>query len=108
MDKAITFEERHQELRISILKEISNLVQAHKAIEMAVEFSEPIFYGQGIDEQDNAPEIEEITDSGLAIIFHQGNEIERVNLEHLGTDKLIEIVGGLEESLMDAKKFSSK
>ena len=104
MKASKTYINNYHALRIGILEEISRLVQAHRDIEMAVEFQKPIFYGSGVDEQDNSPEIEEITNLGVAIIYYQGDEIERVRLETMGTDKLLEVLEGLEESLADLTK----
>ena len=108
MKQSQRLKKEHNQLRIQSISEIMLLVKKHFDIEMAIEFVEPIFYGQGFDEQDNAPEIEEITDSGLAIVFHQGSEVERINLENLETDKLIEIVRGLEKSLESINEFLKK
>lgn len=105
MKASKNFTNSYHALRIGILEEISRLVQKHLFdLEMAVEFPKPIFYGSGIDEQDNPPEIEEITDSGLAIIFYQGSECERVRLETMETSKLLEILEGLELSLEGLEK----
>lgn len=91
--------EKNQELRNRIVAEIMLLVKKHIFdLEVAVEFQKPIFYGTGIDEQDNAPEIDEVTDSGLVIIYHQGSETDRFPLEQLDTEKLLEVLEGLEDS----------
>jgi hypothetical protein len=106
MKQSIKLKKENNELRIRIISEIMMLVKKHLFdLEMAVEFPSPIFYGSGVDEQDNAPEVEEVTDSGLAIVYYQGSEIERVRLETMETDKLLEILEGLELSLEDAIKF---
>lgn len=99
---------QHAQLRRQAIAEIMLLVRRHQTIEMEIEFTEPIFYGQAIDEQDSPPEIQEITEAGFAVIFYQGDEIEKVALERLSTEKLIEIVNGLEESLEEAKAFKNK
>ena len=100
------FKKENAELRVRIISHIMLLIKQHVFdLEVAVEFPKPIFYGTGIDEQDSAPEIEEITDSGLAIVFYQGDEVERVPFEQIETDKLLEILEGAELSLKDAIKF---
>ena len=92
--------EKYQELRNSIVAEIKLLVKKHIFdLETSVEFQKPIFYGSGFDEQDNPPEIEEVTDSGLVIVYYQGNESDRFPIEQLDTEKLLEVLEGLEESL---------
>jgi len=100
--------EKYQELRNRIVAEIMLLVKKHLFdLEMAIEFPNPIFYGSGFDEQDNPPEIEEVTDSGLVIVYHQGNDIDRFPLEQLETSKLIEVLEGLElsfEELQETKR----
>lgn len=93
---------RNQELRNQIVAEIMLLVKKHLFdLEMGIEFKKSIFYGTGIDEQDNAPEIQEVTEAGFAIVFYQGSEVERFPLEQLETEKLIEVLEGLEESFED-------
>ncbi|HUU86306.1 MAG TPA: hypothetical protein VMX17_00965 [Candidatus Glassbacteria bacterium] len=102
------YKRQHQFMRNTIIQDIAQLVKTHLfSLEMAVEFQKPIFFGQGIDEQDNRPEVQDVTYS-LAIIFHQGMEVERVSLEHIETDKLIEILEGLELSLEAGRKFMEK
>jgi hypothetical protein len=103
MEKKSEFYNRtHKDLRIAILNEIVSLVRKHTEIEMAVEFVEDISYANGIDEQDSPQVIETVTEE-LAIIEHQGNEVERVRLEHLSTETLIAIIKGLEKSYEESK-----
>ena len=94
-------------LRSQLVAEIRLLGKMHKDIEMEVEFKEPIAFAPGIDEQDEHQLIEGINESE-AIIFHQGDEVERVALEYISTEILIKILEGMEESLEGAKKFLEK
>ena len=105
MKQSENLNQKYQDLRNRIVAEIMLLVKKHIFDhEVAVEFQKPIFYGTGHDEQDNAPEIEEVTDSGLVIIYHHGDETERFPLEQLSTDKLLEVLEGLELSFEDLQK----
>lgn len=107
MKQSEKLKKQNAELRIRIISEIMLLIKKHTFdLQVAVEFPKPIFYGSGIDEQDNPPEIEEITDSGLAIVFYQGDEVQRVTLEQIETEKLLEILEGAELSLEAAIKFT--
>lgn len=108
MKESTKFHKRHEQLRRQSIAAIMLLVKKHKDIEMPIEFTASIFYGQGIDDDDNAPEIDEITESGLVVIYHQGNEIERIKLELLSTDLLVKIIGGLEESFSVGLKSIKK
>jgi hypothetical protein len=104
MKQSENLNQKYQDLRNRIVAEIMLLVKKHIFDhEVAVEFQKPIFYGTGHDEQDNAPEIEEVTDSGLVIIYYQGSETERFPLEQLDTEKLIEVLEGLELSFEELK-----
>lgn len=106
MKQSERLKKQNAELRIRIISEIMLLIKKHTFdLEVAVEFSNPIFYGHGVDEQDNPPEIEEITDSGLAIVYYQGSEIQRVPFEQIETEKLFEILEGAELSFEVAEKF---
>ena len=107
MKQSEILNEKYQNLRVRIVSEIMLLVKKHLFdLEMAIEFPNPILYGSGVDEQDNPPEIEEITESGEVVVFYQGSETNRFPLEQLDTEKLIEVLEGLELSFEDAKEFS--
>lgn len=108
MKQSEKLKKEYSRIRNRIIAEIMYLIMLHEKIEMAVEFPKPIFYGTGVDEQDNPPEIEEITSSGLAIIFYQGSEVERVKLEKVDTDKLLEILKGVEDSYKEVEQFLNK
>lgn len=97
--KSQSIETSYKQLRAELLGEILNVVKQHEEAEIAVEFDDPIHYGMGMDEQDNPPEIEDVTSSGDVIVFYQGEECNRIKLEHLETEKLIEILKGMEKSL---------
>jgi hypothetical protein len=102
MKQSEKLNEKYQDLRNRIVAEIMLLVKKHIFDhEVAVEFQKPIFYGTGVDEQDNPPEIEEVTDSGLVIVYYQGSESDRFPLEQLDTEKLLEVLEGLELSFED-------
>lgn len=105
MKQSEKLNESYQELRNRICSEIMLLVKKHLFdLEMAIEFKNPIFYGTGYDEQDNAPEIYEISEAGEAVIYYHGSETERFPMEQLDTEKLIEILEGLEASFEDLEK----
>lgn len=96
----------NSDLRNRIIAEIMLLVKKITIdLELAIEFDKPIFYGVGYDEQDNAPEIQEITEAGQALIYYQGNLEESIKLEQINTEKLIEVLAGLEESFISGEKF---
>lgn len=104
MKESKKLQKRYDQLRSQLLAEISLLVKMHNDIEMAVEFKEPIAFANGIDEQDECQLIEEINFLEV-VVFHQGNEVERVATELLSTEILIKLLSGMEESLESAKKF---
>jgi len=97
----------YDKVRSQLIAEIRLLGKMHKDIEMDVEFKKPIAFAPGVDEQDEHQLIEGINESE-AIVFHQGDEVERVVLEHLSTEILIKVLEGMEESLESAKKFIDK
>jgi len=99
--------DKYNNLREEIIREIVINVLEHQRLEMSVEFDEPIFIGEGIDEQDNPPVIEEANEVEV-IIYHQGNSTDRIKFEHLPTSKLIEVLKGVEESLEKVKEFVTK
>ena len=90
---------KYQELRNRIVAEIMLLVKQHvDDHEVLAELPDPIFYASGIDEQDNPHEINEVTEKGEVVIYYQGDETERFPMEQLSTEKLIEVLEGLEKS----------
>jgi hypothetical protein len=96
--------EKHEELRKGIIKDIISLVEQHEAIEMEVEFPEPVFYCNGFDEQDENQVIEKI-DKEKAFIYHQGNCMGTEYLECLSTEMLLDIQEQVAASLEETKKF---
>lgn len=107
MKQSQKLENDNSHLRVRLISEISLLVKQHQDIEIEPEFKKPIAYAQGFDEQDESQLIEYV-DVNEVTIFHQGNEIEKVKLEHLTTDILIAVLKGLEQSYEDSKKFLSE
>lgn len=98
---------RYNQLRSQLSAEISLLHKMHMDIEVEPEFKKPIAYAAGMDEQDEHQLIEEVTVTE-AVIYHQGNEVERVKYEDLTTEVLLELLKGMEQSYEEAKKFISK
>ncbi len=107
MKQSQKLENDYNHLRGRLIAEIALLIKQHQDIEVEPEFKKPIAYAQGFDEQDESQLIEYI-DVNEVTIFHQGNEVEKVKLEHLTTDILIAVLKGLEKSFEDSKKFLSE
>ena len=104
MKESKKLQKRYDQLRSQLVAEISLLVEMHNDIEMTVEFKKPIAFANGIDEQDECQLIEEVNALEV-VVFHQGNEVERVATEHLSTEILLKLLSGMEESFESANKF---
>lgn len=102
MKKSEIYAKNNNDLRLAIINEIRSCVRQHKSNDITVEFRSAICYASGYDEQDESQIVEEVNEKE-AIIYHRGDETERVALEHLSTEILIQILAGLESSLEEIK-----
>lgn len=104
MKQSQRLEKRYNQLRGQLIAEITLLCKLHMDIEIQPEFKKPIAYAAGMDEQDEYQLIEEVTITE-AVVYHQGNEVERVKHEDLTTEVLLALLKGMEQSYEEAKKF---
>ena len=104
MKQSQRLEKRYNQLRSQLHAEIGLLHKMHMDIEVEPEFKNPIAYAAGMDEQDEYQLIEEVTVTEV-VVYHQGNEVERVKYEDLTTEVLLALLKGMEQSYEEAKKF---
>lgn len=99
MKKAKKLAEQNRKLKVEINQTILVLLRKHFDLKKAVEFPEDIIYEDGQDNHEQPFIIETVTISGIAVIEHEGFEVQQVPFEQLSTETQIEIVEGLEQSL---------
>ncbi len=105
MKQSKKLEKKYEQLRSHLIAEIMYLHMMHGKIEIEPEVD--VFYANGYDEQDEPQTIQQVELTEV-VVFHQGNEQERVKYEHLSTETLIALLKGMEESFEEANKFLKK
>jgi len=104
MKQSQRLEKKHNELIGQLIAEIRLLLKQHQDIEIEPELS--VFWAS-TDEGYDPQMIQEVY-VDVVTIFHNGDAVQSVSLNHLHTSTLIEVLKGMEKSLEDAKKFISK
>lgn len=102
MKQSQRLESKYSQLRAQLIAEILLLHKQHTDIEIEPEVD--VFYANGYDEQDEPQTIQQVEITEV-VVFHQGNEQERVKYEHLVTETLIALLKAMEKSLDGAKEF---
>ena len=105
MKQSEKLKKQYDQLRSQIIGEIRMAHKKHTDIEIEPEIE--VLYVNGMDEQDESYNIQQVETTEV-VVFHQGNEIERVVYEYLTTSTLIKLLEAMEKSLVDAEKFLSK
>jgi hypothetical protein len=104
MKQSQRLEKKYNELNGQLIAEIRLLLKQHQDIEIEPEVN--VFWAT-MDEESEPQIIQEVY-VDVVTIFHHGDAIQSVSLEHLHTSTLIEVLKGMEKSLEEAKKFISK
>lgn len=85
--------------RNNVLNTFKSTAKRFENYEVAAEIEDTVVFSQGQDDQDEPQVVQEVELDGTIVIFHQGNEVQRVQPEECTTEFLLDVLESLEKTL---------